>query len=450
VTREQAATLLERLALTLACLSLAWGPLAQGSTFGWGQSGLVLLGALTSAFALLALGVRGRLNWPGQLLGWLGRSSSVPVLWTGTALAFLLWVWASVLWAPYTAEAVRWAGVWTAVLGTGLTLLLFADSQRRQAVVLSVMVLTGAVSLGAAYLQTRGVSLPGFVAYPGVGPSLVSGPYFNPSHFSGSLIALAALITSLLLFTRPHLHTALLLGLLAALHVLDFRTDSSSIPAVLLATAWPLLVWIWTRSRRLGAVLSVLALGGALSVGGLFFTPQGQATFAQVQATIGIHRDWGSFLLQRRAVWHYGQAMWAAHPLLGAGAGQFRSEAPRFRRPERQVGSGMDQGAVNYAHNDALQLAAELGLPGALLVAGLLVLPLFSSKQAGVARVAHLSWCAALPALLLSGLYDAHLTAVPGTMMLAFGLAALAVGRPGAAVRLAARSATCTTTDARF
>jgi O-antigen ligase len=443
VTRQRAATLLERLALTVACLSLAWGPLAQGSTFGWGQSGLVLLGVLTSTFALLSLGVRGRLILSGP-------SSSVSVLWTGAALTFLLWVWASVLWAPYTAEAVRWAGVWTAVLGTALTLLALATTQRRQLVVLSVLVLTGAASLGMAYLQTRGVLLPGFVAYPGVGPGLVSGPYFNPSHFSGSLIALAALLTSLLLFTRPQLHTALLLGLLAALHWFDFKTDSSSIPAVLLATALPLLVWVWTRSRRLGAVLSVLALGGALTVGGLFFTPQGQATFAQVQARIGIHRDWNSFLLQRRAVWHYGQAMWAAHPLLGAGAGQFRSEAPRFRRPERQVGSSMDRAAVNYAHNDALQLASELGLPGVLLVAGLLGLPLFSRKQTNLRRVTRLSWWAALPALLLSGLYDAHLTAVPGTMILVFGLAALAVGRSGAAAKLSAQMHTGTTTDARI
>jgi len=40
---------------------------------------------------------------------------------------------------------------------------------------------------------------------------------------------------------------------------MNFKTDASSIPAVLLATLTPLLVWIWTKNRVLGAAL--LALG---------------------------------------------------------------------------------------------------------------------------------------------------------------------------------------------
>lgn len=414
---------LERLALTLAGATLAWGPLAQGSTFGLYRSGLTLLGLLTAACTLLALGLRGRL--------------SADLRWSVTALALLAWIWLSILWAPYTAEAVSVAAVWTANLGVALTLALLATSRRRLGAVLALLALTGTAALALAWLQTRGVFVPGFQYDRGVGPGLLSGPYFNPSHFSGFLIPLAALLGSLTLFRRLSPLTLLLLALLVGLNILDLKTDSSSIPAVLLASVLPLLVWCWTRSRVLGAALTGLLVCGAGLGAAYFLTPQGQALFAREQARIGIHRDWSSFLHQREAVWHYGVAMWRDHSLSGLGIGQFVSEAPHYRRPERQVGAGMDRQAVNYAHNDALQLASELGVPGVALFAALLVLPL--GRRSGVSSpspLPWLNWWATLPPLLLVSVYDAHLTAIPGTSLWVLALAALAahpvqVAEPG-------------------
>ncbi len=410
--RARAADALEVLALTAACLTLAWGPLAQGSAFGWGQAGLTLLGALTLAATLLALGVRGRAHIPHPL-------------WLLAALSLLAWVWASVSWAPYTVAALRWAGSWTAVLGTAISLHLLCRTSRRQLTALAVLVATGAGALLLAALQTRGVFMPGFTHYPGVGLTLVTGPYFNPSHFSGFLIPVAAITSGLLLFTRPHLHTLALVALLIALHALNFRTDSSSIPAVLLATALPALVWVWTKWPKVGAALTGLAALAVLGGAAFFLTPAGQRAFAEHQRSIGISRNWTAFLREREAVWRYGRDMWADHPLTGAGVGQFATESALYRAPERQVGARMDAKSVNYAHNDALQVASELGAVGLLAFLALLLLPL--TRSGGTAAL--ICW-GALPALLFAGVYDAHLTAIPGTATVALALMAL-----GAAAR---------------
>lgn len=405
----RAANALELLALAFACLTLAWGPLVQGSTSSWGMSGLILLGSSTLAMTLVALGVRGEVRVPHP---W----------WVLAALAFLVWVWASTTWAPYKMEAYRWAGVWTAVLGTAVSLHLLVSTRARQAAVLTALVLTAAAALALAYLQTRGVFVPGFQYYPGTGPKLVTGPYYNPSHFSGYLIPVAALLTSLILFTRPHLHTLALAGLLVALHWMNLKTDASSIPAVLLATALPFLVWAWTKSKIVGATLSTLAVGAAVAGALFFISPQGQTLFALHKQQLGLANSWQRFVVVRKAVWRYGEEMSQQHLLKGVGIGQFFYESPQFRAPERSVGTGMDAKAVNYAHNDYLQIMSELGLVGLALFLMVALTPL----SRPTATLPFVLWPPALLALAFTGVYDGHLTVLPGTFLTAFALCGLA------------------------
>lgn len=409
VTRDRWTHLFELLALGIALLTIAWGPLAQGSTPWWGQAGLTLLGLATWMVTLIALSLRGRVV-------------TVRPIWLMAILGFLGWIWLSTLWAPYKLEGYRLAGVWTAVLGVALTLHLLVTTARRQTAALTVLVLTAAGALALAYLQTRGFLVPGFHYYPGAGPTLVTGPYFNPSHFSGYLIPVAAVLTSLLLLTRPHLHSLVLIGLLVLLHWMNFKTDASSIPAVLLATLTPLLVWIWTKNRILGRTL--LALEVVVVAVGVpaFLSPQGQAFFASHRQLIGLNNSWDQFLQGRRAVWRYGLEVWKAHPLEGAGSGQFLSESPRYRVSELESGSVVESMSVNYAHNDLLQIASEFGGVGVLFFVLILILPLWT-RRGGLGA---LIWWSALPPLLVSGIYDAHLSVIPGTMMTAFTLIALA------------------------
>ncbi len=114
--------------------------------------------------------------------------------------------------------------------------------------------------------------------------------------------------------------------------------------------------------------------------------------------------------------------MWRDHPLEGAGSGQFLSESPRYRASARGDGKIAEGMSVNYAHNDVLQIGSELGAVGVLLFLGLLGVPLWT-RHAGLGT---LIWYAALPPLLVSSVYDAHLSVIPGTMITAFALLALA------------------------
>lgn len=404
--RERA---LRALALSLLILGALWAPLAHGSTYGTGQDGLIILGCLTGTTALLstrgarAIGSRAPLH--------LDRFSAV-------ALLLLAWTWLSVLWAAQTYDAVHSASTWTGVLLLSLSARWLPRTPQERGVITGALLSAAGLTVGLALLQRAGVELP-LYARPDL--STLSGPYFNPSHLSGYLIGTAALSVTLLLH-RPGWARYPLLALLTGTEFVNLHTDSSSIPAVLLASALPVLVWVWTRNRNAGLTLTVLGvLVFSLGAAG-FVTPAGQALFARVQTRVGITRPWSTFFTLRQAVWHFGIEMTRNHPLTGVGTGQFQLESPRYRRPERQVRTGMDRGSVNYAHSDALQMSAELGLPGALLFALLLLAPLRRGQS-----VATLAWWAACPALLFAGLYDAHLTAIPGTatgMLILAGLAA--------------------------
>ncbi|WP_019588435.1 O-antigen ligase family protein [Deinococcus apachensis] len=407
--RPRLATALEGLALALACLTLLWGPLAQGSTFGWGMSGLTILGCLTFALTLLALGMRGQVRVTHP---W----------WVGAALAFLAWVWASTGWAAYQWEAWRWAGVWTAVLGTALSLHLLARTRRSQSAVLTVSLLAAAASVTVALLQERGITLPGYLALPGTPEKYLTGPYFHPSHFSGYLIVPAALVSTVLLCTRPGWLTLPLLALAVGIQYVNLKTDGSSIPAVMLAALIPVVVWAWTKRAWLGAVLTLLALAAGGSGLYLLATPQGQALFAQHKAELGIHsQNLEGFLDTRRAIHRFPLEMWRDHPVTGTGVAQFPSQFFEYRRPVAEVTGGADRVFVNYAHSDYLQLLAELGTVGLALF---LLMLLFS-----VARrprgLAALAWPAMLATFLCTGLYDSHLTAIPGTMLAALALSGL-------------------------
>lgn len=71
----------------------------------------------------------------------------------------------------------------------------------------------------------------------------------------------------------------------------------------------------------------------------------------------------------RRWIWYEAGLMFAAHPFLGVGFGQFAWEhfllGPELRNP-------MINGLYNNAHNIVMQTAAEMGAAGVLLFAGML------------------------------------------------------------------------------
>lgn len=401
--RASVVTGLERLALLVACLTLTWGPLAQGSTFGVWFSGLIILGSVTLALTFLATGVRGRLTLPNP---W----------WPLFVALFLAWVWRSALTAPDVLAGERWAGIWTAVLGVAFSLAALAGTYRRQQVVLSTLLVTGGAAVTLALLQQRGIFMPGFTYLDGVPEKILTGPYFHPSHFSGYLIMVAALCTTVLLNTRPGWHTLPVLALAAGAQYVNLFTDGSSIPAVILAAGVPLLVWLWKKAPWLGAALTAGAGAAAMWVVLTLATPQGQQTFDAYKTRLGIDsQNLTGFLSGRAEIHHFGESMWQSAPLTGAGTGQWATEFQRYR-PEGKA--GISALYVNYAHSDYLTVLAELGCVGAVLLTLTILVSLYRRGWA----VMGLSGMAILPVYLFTGLYDSHLTAIPGTMVGAFAL----------------------------
>ncbi|WP_147363451.1 O-antigen ligase family protein [Deinococcus sp. RM] len=397
------ATGLERLALLVACLALAWGPLAQGSTFGVWFSGLIILGSVTLALTFLATGVRGRLTLPNP---W----------WPLFAALFLAWVWRSALTAPDVLAGERWAGIWTAVLGVAFSLAALAGTYRRQQVVLSTLLVTGGAAVTLALLQQRGIFVPGFTYLDGVPEQILTGPYFHPSHFSGYLIMVAALCTTVLLNTRPGWHTLPILALAAGTQYVNLFTDGSSIPAVILAAGVPMLVWLWKKAPWLGAALTVGAGAAAVWVVLSLTTPQGQQTFDAYKTRLGIDsQNLTGFLQGREDIHQFGEAMWHEHQNGGVGIGQWGTEFQRYRPTPSQ---GISATYVNYAHSDYLMVLSELGRTGAALLAMVIVLALFRRGK----TVLSFTGLAILPVYLFTGLYDSHLSAIPGTMLVAFSL----------------------------
>jgi len=404
---------LESAAFWLATLTVWLAPLLGGGTSSWAMSFLSLFGTLALLFTLLAAAAGARLKAQNPL-------------WVVIAVLLLLWVALSNLWTPYALEGWRWTATWTGVLGAALTLHLLATTPGKHAWVLGGVLMAGAVAVGMAFLQARGIYL-----FPSLLPSLTSGtnpyfltgPYFHPSHFSGYLIALAALCSSLLVFTRLGFHSLLLLALLAAALFVNFKTDGSSIPGVVLAAALPVLVWVWRTRAWVGMVLTVLGLVVLGGVVYLLFTPSGQATFERYRSNFGFRSSSvQGFVDCRRNVHRTDLSIWRAKPLAGIGIGQFYWTSSYYKAPAKGLPCEFTNlGRVNYAHSDYFQIATELGGVGLVLF----VLLQLSSVWRRPRSQAELAWISAAIAYALVGLYDAHQTYIPGTIMVLYALSAL-------------------------
>ena len=130
----------------------------------------------------------------------------------------------------------------------------------------------------------------------------------------------------------------------------------------------------------------------------------------------------------RLGVWRRVPSMAFDNPLFGVGAGQFQARFPPYRDPlEHQASRGGICGEttpeVEHAHHDALEVLAELGLPGGMLWVAFLLMVGRASLGAlrGTSFVGQAAGAAAC-GLLLNGLAHAPLTFNPGAMALGFPL----------------------------
>ncbi len=411
-TNNPLLVILENTAWVLAVLVAVLAPLANGGLATWSMPAIAFFGTLSFGLTLLTVA--------------LGRTPlAVSPLWLGCAVALYAWVMLSTTWAGNPLEAQRWAGLWMGILGSAIGIHLWGNSKTRHTVVLSGFVLGLMFSLAVAFLQQRGIFLPFLdTVYRNFQePSfLITGPYYNPSHFAGYLLPLSAVLSTLVLFCRFSWYTPVFVILQGALLYLALKTDGSSIPMVILAALMPILGWIWRKNRMIGIMLSILGLGLFAFGFYLITNPTGQAIFDHYRQFLGLSNSAQAFLECRYNVFETAQKIWATHPWTGVGVGQFFWESDLYR----VVAKGNPCPAtalsiLNYAHNDYYQMGAELGWVGWVLFLGLQ----FSSVLRTPRSLAELSWLAAFVPLMITGLFDAHQTAIPGTMAVIYALSAL-------------------------
>jgi O-antigen ligase len=280
------------------------------------------------------------------------------------ALGVLVAVMAlSLLWAGDRVLALKETLKW----GEALAVLMCAPRWLRQwralAVVLGAVVAVALLEalLGLAQGTIFSLDLP-VSADRGV---RVVGTFGQPNPYSGDLNLALPLVLALAAWARDL--RVRLAGMLLALPLGGALALAQSRGALLgLAGALVALALLgWPRIRRWCAGVAVL---GAVGLAGALAT--GRLTVAALAAKLGWRpltdtalsvdvTDANFSTIERLAHWAAALRMFAAHPLTGVGAGNYAVVYARYQVPRWHL-------ALGHAHNLYLNMAAEVGIVGAL------------------------------------------------------------------------------------
>jgi O-antigen ligase len=212
-------------------------------------------------------------------------------------------------------------------------------------------------------------------------PPFASGG-FNPNEIAGAIawVLPPAAALSFYPFARRwralNVLAAIAFTLLATALILgQSRFAIAGVLLALLAVA----IWVvprgWPRYAALLAWVAVVALEAALTLNLFDVTRSAGAG----SAAVGLSgRDESSFT-RRFDIWESGLAIVRDHPLTGAGINNFRAGPVRADYPvapwDMPVGAtepqpGYQTRILPHAHNETVQIAADLGLPGLIVYIG--------------------------------------------------------------------------------
>lgn len=408
-------------------LTLAWGPLAFGSTSGWGASGLRLGVALTLLLAAAAL------------LLWAPRRDQTPItrILTPATLFLTLYLLIASLStllspAPFVSQQALLA-ILSAALGYYLAQGLLRSAARRRLFTAATL-LIAAVMAAHGLAQTQGFSFTPMLSHR------VSSFFYNPNHYAGFLDLAIPLALALTLFAT-HAGVRLLAGMvtLALYANLLLSFSRGGWVAVSIASVLLLLLWLalQLRARRWASLLAGLGLLALLAGGGWLglerFAPQVMnqvtARYANLTRDLTQLENFDRIIILRAGV----QAIPDA-PLLGVGPGNFISVITRHRPPSvDSMADDMMHRFVNYAHNDYLQVAIETGLFALVAYVGFWLWSLTAAWRAPAATrlptALHAGLVAGLLALLIHGLVDGNLTVITSNAFWAYVYAGVLHGR---------------------
>lgn len=179
------------------------------------------------------------------------------------------------------------------------------------------------------------------------------------------------------------------------------------------------------RRRLFAGLAAVLILGGVALVA---VAPLQSRIAEKVQSISS--GDWNSLLTGRLDGWRAALLMWRENPWAGVGHGAYRPEFAPAKLELAQRGTRFyerhQQPVFANAHNEFLEVAADLGWPGLLALAwGLGVIGFVALRRAGAETGDRALWRAGLAALFVLSVayfpFRIALVAFPALLFLAWG-----------------------------
>ena len=341
----------ERGILSLVLGMLAFAPLAFGAVDAWAW--LVLQCAAAAAFVLWAVRLwahpKFRLLWP-------------PLAWV--VLAFTLYAGARY----FTADIEYVARLETLqVLLFGILFFVAINNLRGQEETSAVSAALLAVGTVAACYAVAQLTHHSNQVWNQLSPYFgrASGTYVSPNNLAGLLAMLLPLALAYLLVGKVNVVTRILLGYAAVAMAAGLAVTFSRAGYLAAAAGIFLVLGILLGhgNHRLKAVLLLLVI---LSVGGYGTSHYLSKTVGYMRRVSAPEENAGQEFIDasadsRLALWGTAARMWADHPWFGVGPAHFDY---RFReyRPESV------QGRPDRVHNDYLNLLADWGVAGGVIV----------------------------------------------------------------------------------
>jgi len=394
------------------CLLVAFAVAAHGVVEVWSESAL----EIGAALLLLVWGILAarsseteirwsELNWP--IAGFF--------VWAGVQLALRFTLY------PYLS--------WTALLRWGACFVIYFvamqafQGRRAMRYLISFLLLLGfCVALEGIIQHFTSNGKIYWVRAITVGGEFF-GPYVNRNHFAGMMELIIPLGLALLLFRGTKRDMVPLVGLLTILPVsaLFLSGSRGGLVALFASVAFLLLLFFARKKGKLRAgpaVMFVVVLGSLVAWLGA----------GEISSRFSRGRPGEVNLSRRVSMFKSTARIFADYPATGTGLGTLVAVFPRYE-------AAFDGKVVDHAHNDYVEAAAELGIPG--IIAGLAFLWLlasggFSALKAEQSRFSfayHAGALAACAGMLVHSFVDFNLH-IPANALLFLVLAGLTASSP--------------------
>ncbi len=199
----------------------------------------------------------------------------------------------------------------------------------------------------------------------------IGGPFGDPNFFGQLMILPIAFGLQRLAAARSLRGRALALAVVVLCGAIILLTYSRG---ALIALVVVLVIWLWTTPTPRTRALILMCGIGALLVGSLVLPTTYRERFSQVQSVVpGLGSEQGTTsddaLRGRESALIVGWRMFADHPLVGIGAGNFQS---RYLEYAESVGL-FRSGEALAPHSLITQVASETGLLGVIVFGSIVV-----------------------------------------------------------------------------